>query len=308
MTLPDPLPDLRNLDPGQWWDALDDLGEEHGYFDLVGSRHASLFLDLDRTLLVTFETMDEARRLPFAHPRGVALAAAHGWSLLAFLSDGETWFRDPAVWGTFDRLGDDGFFEDFERVLFFGAGSGAYAAAAFSVAAPGARVLAIRPQATLSPGLAGWDRRFLAARRLDFTSRYGFAPDMVDAAQHVDVIIDPHVTPDAIHAAFFARENVTIHRARGAGARTEALLDQMGLTGTLVEAAMEGRLDPVSFARLWRARRGSAPWLRGLVRKLEHAGQFGRARRVCEYGLTTDSPEPFRRKLQEIAARAAAAE
>lgn len=306
MTLPDPLPDLRNLDLARWRDALDDLGEEHGYFEPVGRHHSSLFLDLDRTLLVTFETIDEARRLPFARPRGMALAAEHGWSLLSFLSDEETWFRDPAVWGTFDRLSDDGFFEDFEQVLFFGVGSGAYAAAALSVAAPGARVLAIRPQATLTPGLAGWDRRFPAARRLDFTSRYGFAPDMTDAARHVDIVIDPNVAPDAIHAALFARENVTIHRARGAGTRPEVLFDQMGLTGVLIETAMKGRLDPARFARLWRARRDNTPWLRGLVRRLEHSGQFARARRVCEYGLTTDNPEPFSRKLQEIAAMAAA--
>lgn len=291
MTLPDPLPDLRALSPDEWQATLDALGEEHGYFDPVGPRHASLFLDLDRTLLVTFETMEEAQRRPFARPRGLDIAAARGWSLLAFLSDGDTWFRDPAVWGTFDRLSDDGFFEDFERVLFFGIGACGYAAAALSVAAPGARVLAIRPQATLAPAIAGWDRRHLAARRLDFTSRYGYAPDMIDAAQHADIIVDPRMAPDAIHAALFTRPNVTVHRTPWAGARPEALFDQTGMTEALIDAAMAGTLDAASFARLWRGRRESPAYLRGLTRRLEAQGRAALADRVraCDRALARRS-------------------
>lgn len=306
MTLPSPLPDLRNLDLGDWQAALDSLGEEHGYFDPVGPRHASLFLDLDRTLLVTFETMDEARSRPFARPRGPDISAARGWSSLSFLSDGDTWFRDPAVWGTFDRLSDDGFFEDFERVLFFGIGSCGYAAAALSVAAPGARVLAIRPQATLDPAIAGWDRRFPATRRLDFTSRYGYAPDMIDAAERLDLILDPHVVPDAIHASLFTRSNVTMHRASWAGGRPESLLDQMGVTDQLIDAAMAGTLDPATFGRLWRARRDSPAYLRGLVKRLEARGRTSLARRVCAHGVTTPDGTRFARKLEELRALEAA--
>ncbi|MBW7922395.1 MAG: hypothetical protein H3C51_09880 [Rubellimicrobium sp.] len=306
MTLPSPLPDLRDLAPDEWQAELDALGEEHGYFDPVGARHASLFLDLDRTLLVTFETMDEARRRPFARPRGIDIAARNGWSLLAFLSDGDTWFRDPAVWGTFDRLSDDGFFEDFERVLFFGIGPCGYAAAALSVAAPGARVLAIRPQATLTPAIAGWDRRFPAARRLDFTSRYGFAPDMIDAAGHADIVIDPHVVPDSIHAALFTRDTVTLHRAPWAGGRPEALLDRMDITDRMIDAAMDGSLTPTAFSRMWRARRENAAYLRGLVKRLEAQGRTALARRVCAHGATLPDGADLARKLRELGALEAA--
>lgn len=306
MTLPDPLPDLRGLDLPEWQDALDLLGEEHGYFDPLGTDHASLFLDLERTLLVTFETMDEARRRPLALPRGAPLAARHGWSLLAFLSDGDTWFRDPAIWGTFDRLCDDGFFEDFERVLFFGIGPSGYAAAALSVAAPGARVLAVRPQATLTPAIAGWDRRYPAARRRDFTSRYGYAPDMIDAAEHADLILDPRVVPDAIHAALFTRDNVRIHQASWGGARLETTLDQMELTEGLIEAAMDGQLTPSIFGQMWRARRSSPAYLRGLARKLEGQGRIERARRVYLHGLKTTDHAGFARRLEELTALPAA--
>ena len=65
------------------------------------------------------------------------------WSSLSILSEGESWFRENRIYGYFDRLIDDGFFEDFQTVVFHGSQAAGYAACAFSVAAPGATVLAI---------------------------------------------------------------------------------------------------------------------------------------------------------------------
>ena len=76
-----------------------------------------------------------------------------------------------------------GFFDDFDHVVFYGAGPCKYAAAAFSVAAPAATVDAIQPQTTLDPRITDWDDRYMKMRRTDFTSRYGYAPDMLDAAE-----------------------------------------------------------------------------------------------------------------------------
>ncbi|MGL6212002.1 MAG: hypothetical protein ACRC14_19420, partial [Paracoccaceae bacterium] len=152
-----------------WFSRLDAMGEDSGYFETIGPRHWSLFMDESTTLLVSFETVETARAREAEMPLGQTLAAKHGWSSLTLLADGETWFRDPAVYGYFDRLVDDAFFEDFDRVLFYGAGMGGYAAAAFSVTAPGATVLLINPRATLDPNAARWDQRHLGARKLDFT-------------------------------------------------------------------------------------------------------------------------------------------
>lgn len=300
MTLPDLTADLSGLDADAWFDRIDALGEEHGHFERIGRHHSSLFIDAGRDLLVTFETVEAARRMPGAQPRGLDLAARHGWSLMAFLSEGETWFRDRAVWGTFDRLTDDGFFEDFGRVLFFGAGPSGYAAASLSVAAPGARVLLFRPQATLTPAIAGWDKRFPESRRRDFTSRYGYGPDMIDAARRVDIVADPMIAPDAIHAALYTRPNVTVHRAAWAGPRTEAAFDAMGLTPDLIAAAMAGDLSPASFGRLWRARRQNPAYLRILLKKLEVANRPGLIRHLCAHGLTTRDAALFERKLAEM--------
>jgi hypothetical protein len=299
-TPPDLDLDLSGLPEAEWLRRLDALGEEHGAFERLGAHHASLFVDAGPRLLVTFESVDAARRRPGAAPRGLDHVTRNGWSLLALLSRGETWFRDPAVWRSFDRLTDDGFFEDFERVLFCGAGAGGYAAAAFSVSSPGARVLALRPYATLDPAVAGWDRRHLAERRRDWTSRYGYAPAMLDAAACAYVLHDPGHAPDAMHAALFHRPGVLSLRCPLAGARLEPMLDAMEVMPALLDLAMEGRLDRLAFARLWRARRAHPAHLRTLLKRLEGAGRPGLAARVARHGLLTRDRPLFERKLEEL--------
>jgi hypothetical protein len=174
---------LTGLSKRDWLQAIEDVTEEDGSFEPLGKRHFAAFIEKGATLLVTFETIQGIGALSeMAQPLGWELIKEAGWSHLCIGSDGDTWFRDGFVYGYFDRLIDDGFFDEFETVLFYGAGPCGYAAAAFSVASPGARVLAIQPQATLDPRVAEWDERFIDMRRTDFTTRYGYAPDMLDAA------------------------------------------------------------------------------------------------------------------------------
>lgn len=295
--------DIAGLDMPAWFAALGEIGEEFGYYERVGQRHSALFLDSGPQLLVTFETVEEIRKRPEQAPRGLDFAHRRGWSVLALMSEGDTWFRDRAVYALFDRLTDDGFFDDFASVLFLGAGTGGYAAAAYSVAAPGARVLALRPQATLDPAVTGWDHRYKDHRRIDFTSRYGYAPDMIDAAERVHVLHDPCRPLDAMHAALFRRPNVTALAAPLSGPRPERLLDAMGIFAPLVETAMAGTLDRAGFARHWRARRQNAAWLQALVTRLESRGRLAFAARVCGRALALGHGQVFERKAEEYAAR-----
>ena len=300
VTIPDLALDLNDLSEEEWLARLDGLGEEHGYFQLLGEHHSALFIDAGPRLLVTFETVESARLSAGARPRGLGHVTRNGWSLLALFSHGETWFREQCVWGTFDRLTDDGFFEDFERVLFTGTGPCGYAAAAFSVASPGARVLCLRPYATLDPAIAGWDRRHLRERRRDFSSRYGYAPEMLEAAERAFVIHDPTYGPDAMHASLFHQSNVTTLSCPLAGNQVEAMLDEMEATPQLVDLAMEDGLDRLSFARIWRTRREHGPYLLSLVERLESVGRRGLAARVCQHGLGTRDRPLFARKLQDM--------
>lgn len=289
--------------PGDDWLArLDAIGEDQGYFQTIGARHWALFVDESPTLLVSFETVEQLRARPGQLPAAHAIAASHGWSHLCLIADGDTWYRDPAVYGYFDRLVDDAFFEDFDRVTFYGAGMGGYAAAAFAVTAPGATVLLINPRATLDPRLAGWDRRHLSARRLDFSSRYGFGPDMVEGAGKVFVIHDPTCSEDAMHAALFHAPFVTPLAAWLLGDRLDWALGHMGLLDDLIVAATEDRLTPAYWARVWRRRRDFGPYLRAILQNRADAGRTAHEAMICRSVKRRLNAPRFRKRLAEIEA------
>ncbi|GGL86814.1 hypothetical protein GCM10011534_05860 [Pseudooceanicola nanhaiensis] len=297
---------LAGLDASDWLREFVDIAEEHGYFQPLGKHHFAALVERGVTLLVTFETLPAIRTE--GEPLGWQMVRDHGWSHLCIASDTDTWFRDPKVYGFFDRLIDDGFLEDFERVVFYGAGPCGYAAAAFSVAAPGATVLAVAPQATLDPGLTLWDDRFPEMRRVDFTDRYGFAPDMIEAAERAFVIFDPTILQDAAHAALFRRPNVTYLRMRRMGPAIETDLKTMRILPRLLELAGTGRLTPRSFARLARTRRSHPPYLRRLLAAVEAAERPGLALALCRNVVSRMKAPRFARRLETLEAAAPAPE
>lgn len=272
------------------------MGED-GYVSRLGPRHWAAFADRDTTLLVTFSTRADGEA-----PAGQALAAARGWSHLSIIAEGETFFRDPLVWRYIDRLVDDAFFEDFDRVVFYGAGQGAYAACAFSVAAPGSTVLAVQPRATLDPRLAGWDSRHRAARRFDFTSRYGYAPAMLEGATRAFLVFDPAEREDAMHAALFARPWVDFLRMPNMGGALEQTLTRLGVLDGLLSLAMSGRLTPLAFARMRRSRRTFGPYLTRLMKLARDAGHPVREAMICRSVISRVRAPAFERRLREIEA------
>lgn len=286
---------------------LDRMGEDSGYFEPLGTRHWAFFVDEAPTLLVSFEQLEDIRARPDQLPLGHALAKEKGWSHLCLIADGDTWYRDPRVYGYFDRLVDDAFFEDFDHVLFMGAGVQGYAAAAFAVAAPGAAVLLMAPQATQAPAIAGWDKRMPQARRLDFTSRYGYAPDMVEGAGRVFVLHDPTVPQDAMHAALFRGRHVTHLPCRHLGGRIDWALSHMQILAPLTQAAMDASLTRQRFAVLWRARRNFGPYLRVLLTEAQAKGRTGLEKMICRNVTKRVNAPRFRKRLADILAAEAEA-
>lgn len=289
-------------DRDEWLDLMDQIADEDGYFEHLRPRHWAFFVDAGPNLLVTFEALDDIRARPSQMPLGHDLAKERGWSHLCLIAEGATWYRDSRVYGYFDRLVDDAFFEDFDQVMFMGAGIQGYAAAAFSVAAPGATVVLISPRATQNPAIAGWDRRDLKARKLNFQSRYGFAPDMVEGAGRVYVIHDPSIAEDAMHAALFKGKHVTHLKTPYLGGRVDWAFSHMQLWEPLVQAAANGSLSRQSFAKIWRARRKFGPYLRGLLAIAGESGHLKREKWICR-GVTNQISAPtFRKRLNEILA------
>lgn len=273
---------LAGLSKADWLQAIDQITEDEGSFEYLGKRHFAAFVEKGSTLFVTFETIQGIGALSdMSQPLGWEMVKELNWSHLCIGSDGDTWFRDGAVYGYFDRLIDDGFFDEFDTVLFYGAGPCGYAAAAFSVAAPGARVLVIQPQATIDPRVTEWDDRFADMRRADFTTRYGYAPDMLDAAEQTYVLYDPAEKLDAMHAALFTRQNVVKFRMRHMGSALQTDLLDMDNWSLLLQAAAEDRLDTAFFAQLYRSRRDHKPYLLNVLATLERAKRAELVMALC---------------------------
>ena len=294
-------PDLSQMAQADWWAAMRGLGERYGFHEPLGRGHAGIFVDQGDTLLVSFETVPGIRALSPTHtPLGFDMLRRAGWSSLVTLASADTWFREQPVYAFFDQLTDDGFFDDFERVIFFGAGPCGYAAGAYSVAAPGARVLLLQPQATLAPRIADWDDRFAEQRRRDFTDRYGFAPEMIDGAMATHLLFDPRERLDAMHAALFERPGVTRHRLPFMGSALQADLAALDLIAPLLEAVADDRLDTAAMAGLWRARRDHLPYLRRLLARLESERRDGLLRLLCSNVTTRMHAPKFQRRLAQL--------
>lgn len=295
---------VGNLPEEAWLDRIEDIAEDHGYFEPLGPHHSAVFLDSGPSLLVTFETIESARsRASSDAPLGWELASTAEWSQLCMLSHKETWYRHQAVYSYFDQLVDDGFFDRFERVVFYGAQSCGYAAAAYSVAAPGATVIAISPQATLDPRISEWDNRFDHMRRTSFTDRYGFAPDMVEAADKAFILYDPENDYDAMHAALFTRANVERFRFRYLDDQIESYLRRMELLEHLIAKAMAGTLARHDFHRALHERRNYLPYLRKLLGAVERQDRPYLSALVCRAALERFNAPRFQRQMKIALAR-----
>ena len=289
---------LVGLEGEKWLARLARLVAANGFFERLGQDHSAVFIENKRTLLVTFETMQQIKDTSEDNqPVGWDLADALGWSHLGLLSDGNTWFRDPKVFEFFDKLVDEGFFDEFDNIVFYGAGSCGYAAAAFSVAAPGSTVVAIQPQATLDPRVTEWDDRFPHMRRVSFNDRYGYAPDMLDAARHAFVFYDPDIDLEAMHSALFNRPNVTRFRMRYLGHDLPQELMKMEILFRILAQAGAGKLDRLALAKLYRARQKSKIYLNRLLTRVQDERSPYLVALLAHYVLERGHAPRFRRAL-----------
>lgn len=300
---------LAGLDVFEWKTKLVAIADEHGMYQPLGDKHFATFIDAKNTLLVSFETIQGIHALSdMAQPFGFDMVRAQGWSHLCLIADGDTWFRDARVYGFFDQLIDDGFFEEFDKVVFYGAGPCGYAAAAFSVAAPASTVVAVQPQATLETRMTEWDDRFVEMRRTSFTDRFGYAPDMLDAADHAYIIYDPRENLDAMHSSLFERSNVSRLRMAGMGNALQTNLIAMDMLYQILSLAGEGKLNDHAFYQLYRARRNNSQYLRNLLTRLDRAERPYLTAMLCRNVIRRIRAPKFRRRLADLEKRAAAGE
>ena len=161
-------------------------------------------------MIVTFEHHSDLSAYSSGVPIGGQFAQEKGWSHLCFVSEHLDWFRDPYVIRNFDGLIDDGFSDQLDDVIYYGCYACGYAATAYSFSYPMATIIAINPQATLNPSIASWDKRFKHTRRQDFTTRFGYAPNMSESSKNVFVFYDQASPENAMKAALFQGDNARI--------------------------------------------------------------------------------------------------
>ncbi len=268
-----------------------------GWQRQIDAEHWASFVRRGPTLLVSFESVSDTLARPGGLPLGIDFVEDKGWSLLHVASEGETGFRSAAMFDFFDALSEDETLQGYERAVFYGAGLGGLAACAFSVVLPGARVVALAPRATLDPRRTPWDSRDRALRRRDVSGRYADAPALAEGAMQAFVLYDPHVAPDAMHAALFPASNTTRLACRFCGPQPEAVLQKIDILHALVEQAAEGRLDARGFARLFRARRQSGIYLRNLLLAFDGRDKPLMAARLCRHVLERQRAPAFRKRL-----------
>ena len=298
------LPDIADLPRAEWLTTVRDLATSRGDYFELDADHDVIQVGQGDRLIVTFESSHDIRNnQDDGLPVGLKLAQSMNVAVITIFAKKPTWFRSRAIYDFFDQLTDEGVFESYEHVAFFGAGMGGYGAAAFSVAAPGSDVVAISPQATLDARMTEWDPRFVSQRKRSFTDRYGYAPDMVEAARNTLVLYNPEDDVEAMHATLFARDGVTRFRCRYVGPDVQATLMEFGIFDAALDLASKGELSLWKFADLYRARRNSARYLKNLLVECEDQDRPQRVAWLAGSVLKRKKMPAMRRALENVTKR-----
>ncbi|WP_339107545.1 hypothetical protein [Thioclava sp. GXIMD4216] len=294
-----PFAPKAESDPA-WAKIARELAGPEGFYTDNG-QHSFLYVPRGRTLVVTFDNLDIAMgKREDRRPWGYSFIEKQGWSMLGAMAGGWTWYRDPWVMAEFDRLAAEGFFAQFDRVVFYGASMGGYAACVFAAACPGADVVAISPQSTLDKTVVPWETRYKTVWGQDFSGKYGDAAQASLTANRVSILYDPYEPLDAGHVARFTGENVVKLRAPLMGHRLGSSLSQMGILQPIILKALEGQLSPNDFHMALRARRNFPRYQKELFNRCVAKGHLSLARRLGAWVLKRNDNAAVRKALRDL--------
>jgi len=244
-------------------------------------RHHLVYMPRNDKLLVTFDHYGSIHSAPPRLPWGHALAEEMGWSHLGNMTKQNDWFRHKDMFMVYRGLRDRGFFEDFEDVVFYGASMGGYAACAFSIVHPGARVVAISPQTTLRKSLAPFETRFDEGRKLgQWSGPWIDAVRTLEQASSIKVFYDPWWRPDAAHVARLTSARVERYWTPFMRHRVPQHLKDMGLMSTVASRAIKSGMNPSKFRILLRQRHKNAGFVKSLLRQAASRGHTTLVRKV----------------------------
>ncbi len=272
-----------------------------GGFLWEGPQNALMFAPQSKRLVVSFDNVSIARAEGQRWPWGMkVLSQQMNCSVLGVMAAERNWFRHDFVHDAFDALRDQGFFEQFDEILFYGASMGGFAALVYQQCAPGANVLAIAPQSTLNREVLPNEDRWGWTTKLDWTGRYNDAAGVTGSAGNVFVIADPYYKPDFDQVSRITGDNVTWLHTPFMGHQLPNAFVVMGILKPLLHAGAEGTLTPDLFYRLFRARNDLPRYQHDLLMEAEKRGKIRSAIRVCEYTLKKRKAKNIARSLERL--------
>ena len=226
-------------------------------------------------------------------PWGYKFVADQGYSHLGIIMQRRCdWFRQPDLEDYFDHLREDGFFDQFERVIFYGASMGGYGALSYAAAVPGSDVVAFSPQTSLDQKVVPFETRYRDGfgRGKWRKSRYADAVKGAKASRRVTVFADPTHRLDAAHVARLPKKNLVFARCPSSGHNSARLMKFMGCLGDVVLQAFDGTLTEEDFYRTWRANRSTQALARIILLRGIRAGHLDLVFRTLER-LETSRPD-----------------
>lgn len=272
-----------------------------GGFCLELENHVLTYLPgRGKRLVVTFDNLASLRETRDRTAWGQRFLLAQGFDILGVQIRRSDWFRDAGLIATLRELQDDGFFQRCPAVSMFGSSMGAFGALAFAPLAPGCTVMAFAPQRSLERSLCPWEKRYRWARTNFWTADlpFGDAAEGPPATARSYIAFDPQHAQDRKHAAALDGPKTRLLPMPHAGHKLPPALLRMDLLKPLVLAAFEDRLDPVTFRRLMRGRRGSVPWRAGLLERALARGHLRLGLRAADR-MMADDPHWKIRKLRQ---------
>lgn len=249
----------------RWLDELRPGGEGLGFVE-KNLRHSLLFVKRPSTrLLVTFDNLSNVNDTsPEREPWAFKFAQDNALSHLGVLAHVSDWYRDADLIARFERLVAEGFFDNYERVVFAGVSMGGYAALAFASLVPGAHVVSVNPQSTLDPGLVPWESRYESGQRQDWTLPLSDAAKLTGGLGRVNIFYDPYHALDQQHIDRFSGDNLRIFKCWFSSHKTAVFLRKIDALKPVMQHCIFDELTGPVFYRLYRGRR-NLPWYRGAV-------------------------------------------
>lgn len=242
-------------------------------------------------LVVTFDNLAASREEEKRMPWGYDAIMGQGWGCLGVMTKKKSFFQCPGLHDDLERIKAEGLFEEYDGVSFYGASAGGFAAAAFAGLSPGATVVAMSPQSSLSNKHAPFETRYSHARQSegwnDTPDRaYRDAVSGIRTAGKAYLIYDPMEPIDRQHIARLRGSNTIELRAANFTHKLPPMFRRMGTLKTLAVETMKGEMTESAFYKLIRGRKDVIPHALQVINNALDRGHLDLAEQGVEFALS----------------------